>query len=122
MPSPHRPYTRGHRVSVDPEEEAALQELRPVDPPKPRDKPRIPVLNANDRLTGRIKRIEIGRGFAFIRDDRDPDAPVDYFMHFSVLVGGLQAFNDLNVGDRVEFWAVGSDKGPRAVRVVRLGD
>ncbi len=62
-------------------------------------------------MKGTIKTLT-DRGFGFITPE---DGSKDIFFHSSALAG--VAFNELNVGDAVEFETEMSDKGPRAAGV-----
>lgn len=63
-------------------------------------------------MLGTIKTLT-EKGFGFIKQDEDAK---DIFFHSSGLAGGI-TYNELQVGDRVEYEAVDSEKGPRAVEV-----
>lgn len=65
-------------------------------------------------MKGTIKRIVSDKNFGFIGLE---DGSKDVFFHASGLSG--VEFSALNVGDVVEFEVEESDKGPRAVNVVR---
>ena len=62
--------------------------------------------------TGTIKRIVADRGFGFIAADDEKE----YFFHRGGLDGSLE-FDRLVGGEKVEFDAEASPKGPRANRV-----
>lgn len=54
------------------------------------------------------------RGFFFIKPD---DGGADVFGHARSLQQTGKAFNDLAVGDRVQYTEIEGEKGPRAVDV-----
>lgn len=62
--------------------------------------------------TGTIVRFSAANGYGFITPDDGGD---DVFVHASLLSAEFR--NDLPVGARVEFRAVESDRGPKAVGV-----
>jgi cold shock protein len=64
------------------------------------------------RQTGTVEFFKEDRGFGFIRPD---DGSKDIFVHHSAIQG--EGFKTLKRGDRVEFEAVESPKGPRAENV-----
>ncbi|PJE57845.1 MAG: cold-shock protein [Candidatus Portnoybacteria bacterium CG10_big_fil_rev_8_21_14_0_10_36_7] len=64
--------------------------------------------------TGKIARLT-DRGFGFITEDGGSS---DIFFHSNELQG--VAFNDLKVGDSVQFEVGESPKGPNAVKVSRV--
>ena len=64
-------------------------------------------------MTGKIKTLT-GKGFGFIA--RDGEAK-DLFFHAKELQG--VTFEELQVGDTVNFEVAESDKGPNAVKVSR---
>lgn len=64
--------------------------------------------------TGKIARLT-DRGFGFITEDGGTS---DLFFHSNELQG--VAFNDLKVGDAVQFEIGESPKGPNAVKVSRV--
>lgn len=70
--------------------------------------------------TGVIAHVVVDRGFAFVRDDAADGKwqGMEYFLH-RAMIGG-EAFNQLEQGMRVQFDAVFSPKGWRAVRVTRI--
>jgi len=59
-------------------------------------------------MNGWIKKVVMEKGFGFIRDDQNQE----YFFHRSALDHGQ--FEDLIVGQMVEFEVEESSKGPRA--------
>lgn len=61
---------------------------------------------------GTIKTKVAGKPFGFISQEGQEK---DVFFHESALVG--VTFDELNVGDAVEFEKEDSDKGPKAVKV-----
>lgn len=67
------------------------------------------------RLTGVVKFFNTEKGYGFIAPD---NGQKDVFVHYSALQGS--GFRNLNEGDRVEFSVEASNKGPRAVDVVKL--
>lgn len=64
--------------------------------------------------TGKIARLT-DRGFGFITEDSGSS---DIFFHSNELQG--VAFNDLKVGDAVQFEIGDSPKGPNAIKVSRV--
>lgn len=64
-------------------------------------------------MTGTIARLQVEKGFGFIKDDKGQD----YFFHRSAVVG--EAMDNLREGDSVEFTAGQGPKGPRAESVRR---
>jgi CspA family cold shock protein len=64
---------------------------------------------------GIIKWFDNKKGFGFIAQD---EGGQDVFVHFSVISG--DGFKTLEEGDRVEFEAVPSDKGLKALSVSKL--
>lgn len=66
-------------------------------------------------MSGRIKKLEADRGFGFVAGEDGKD----YFFHRSS-VDGSTRFDELSVGDSVDFTVEPSDRGPRAGRVRRI--
>jgi CspA family cold shock protein len=64
-------------------------------------------------MTGTIARLQVEKGFGFIRDGGGND----YFFHRSAVFG--EGIEDLREGDSVEFTMGQSPKGPRADSVRR---
>ncbi len=64
---------------------------------------------------GIIKWFDNKKGFGFIAHD---EGGQDGFVHFSVIGG--EGFKTLDEGDRVEFEFTQSDKGLKALSVVKL--
>ena len=64
-------------------------------------------------MTGKIARLQLEKGFGFIKDD----AGRDYFFHRSAVYG--EGIENLREGDSVEFTASDGPKGPRADSVRR---
>ena len=64
---------------------------------------------------GIIKWFDNKKGFGFIAQD---EGGQDVFVHFSVIGG--EGFKTLDEGDRVEFEVTQSDKGLKALSVVKL--
>lgn len=64
-------------------------------------------------MTGTIARLQVEKGFGFIRDA----AGKDYFFHRSAIFG--EGIEDLREGDTVEFTVGEGPKGPRAENVRR---
>jgi CspA family cold shock protein len=62
--------------------------------------------------TGTVKKVVADRGFGFITGDDGKD----YFFHRDALDGTIQ-FERLVGGEKVEFDAQSSPRGPRAVNV-----
>ena len=63
---------------------------------------------------GKVKRLVSDRGFGFIEGDRD-----DVFFHHTDVTGVL--FEDLQVGQMLEYEVGQGPKGPRAVNVRPVG-
>lgn len=68
-----------------------------------------------DRITGTVKFFNGDKGFGFISPE---NGQKDVFVHYSAIQGS--GFRNLTEGDRVEFRVEPSDKGPRAVEVVKI--
>ena len=67
------------------------------------------------RVQGTVKWFNAAKGYGFItRDDGEPDV----FVHFTAIAGS--GFRELHEGDRVEFIAAASSKGPQASNVTKL--
>ena len=65
-------------------------------------------------MTGKVKWFNAEKGFGFIeREEGD-----DIFVHFTAIQG--EGFKTLEEGQEVEFEVVESEKGPKAVKVVKL--
>ena len=64
---------------------------------------------------GIIKWFDNKKGFGFIAQD---EGGQDVFVHFSVISG--EGFKTLEEGDRVEFEVTQSDKGLKALNVVKV--
>ena len=67
------------------------------------------------RARGQIARWEPERNFGFVRPDSPDDAP-DIFCHITGLAGRWEP----RAGDHVEFELAETERGERALRVVRL--
>ena len=65
--------------------------------------------------TGKVKWFNDQKGFGFIAQD---EGGQDVFVHFSVIGG--EGFKTLEEGDRVEFEVTQSDKGLKALNVIKL--
>lgn len=65
-------------------------------------------------MKGTIKTLLSGKNFGFITPE---DGSKDLFFHATSLSG--VDFSQLNTGDKVNFEVEQSEKGPRAVNVVR---
>lgn len=65
-------------------------------------------------MKGTIKRLVVEKNFGFITPE---GADKDVFFHATELVD--VRFNELNVGDVVEFEVADSEKGPKATGVKR---
>lgn len=70
----------------------------------------------DDRLRGKISRLNQGFGFIEAVDGRD------YFFHWSQLNKFSKHFRNLTVGDEVEFQPGRTDDGPRAFNIQTLDD
>ena len=70
-------------------------------------------LHAEATMTGTIARLQMEKGFGFIKDN----AGQDYFFHRSAVVG--EGMENLREGDSVEFTVGQGPKGPRAESVRR---
>jgi len=66
-----------------------------------------------ETMTGTIARLQVEKGFGFIRDG----AGQDYFFHRSAVSG--ERIKNLREGDSVEFTVGQGPKGPRAESVRR---
>jgi CspA family cold shock protein len=64
---------------------------------------------------GVIKWFDNKKGFGFIAQD---EGGQDVFVHFSVIGG--EGFKTLAEGDRVEFEVTQSDKGLKALNVIKM--
>ncbi len=70
-----------------------------------------------DRLTGKVKWFNDGKGYGFITPD---EGEKDCFVHHSAIQGA--GFKSLREGEQVEFEIVQGEKGPAAQNVVKLSD
>jgi CspA family cold shock protein len=68
----------------------------------------------SERVTGRVKWFNSGKGYGFIERDDGPDV----FVHYSAIQG--EGFRTLEEGQVVEFSIEQSPKGPQAANVVRV--
>ncbi len=68
----------------------------------------------SERVTGRVKWFNSGKGYGFIERDDGPDV----FVHYSAIQG--EGFRTLEEGQMVEFSIEQSPKGPQAANVVRI--
>jgi len=66
-----------------------------------------------DRMMGTVKWFNTTKGYGFIAPD---DGAKDIFVH----VTAVQSTSPLGEGDRVEFGLEESDKGPKAIEVVKV--
>ena len=96
--------TRQDRVDVDPNTGTVTS--------------RVPIVSSDQRKVGYVKKLKRDKGFGFLQEEGQPEP--EYFFHYSLLKGGLDAFGELTEGDKVAFHAVASTKGARAVMVERL--
>lgn len=82
----------------------------------------IPTSSTETRrtATGVVVHLLMDRGFGFIKDDATEGkwAGIEYFLHRTMV--GTELFNTLASGQRVQFDAVFSSKGWRAIRIVRM--
>jgi cold shock protein len=69
----------------------------------------------SNRIQGTVKFFNGDKGFGFISPE---DGQKDVFVHHSAIIA--EGFRNLFEGDRVEFSVEKSDKGPRAVEVVKI--
>lgn len=74
--------------------------------------PRSHAAPSDTRLSGKIARIIVDKGFFFIKGDTDG---VDYFGHMSSLEDAT--IHDLKQGQRVSYILGDSAKGPRAEQI-----
>lgn len=70
---------------------------------------------SDNRIQGTVKWFNGTKGFGFITPD---DGGKDLFVHYSEIQGN--GFKNLEEGDRVEMTAEQGQKGPQAVRVVKI--
>lgn len=68
-------------------------------------------------MTGKILRLIFPRGFGFLKGPEDEDK--DLFFHCSGVEG---SFEDLKVGDLVNYEVEEGEKGPRAVKVQKIAE
>ncbi|MEA3396102.1 MAG: cold-shock protein [Chloroflexota bacterium] len=66
-------------------------------------------------MIGTVKWFNEKKGYGFITPENGES---DVFVHFTDLTGS--GFKTLNEGEQVEFEIAQSDRGPKAVNVVRL--
>ncbi len=66
-------------------------------------------------MVGTVKWFNEKKGYGFITPENGES---DVFVHFTDLEGS--GFKTLNEGEQVEFEIAQSDRGPKAVNVVRL--
>jgi len=66
-------------------------------------------------MKGKVKWFNESKGYGFIEKE---DGSGDVFVHFSAIKS--EGFKTLHEGERVEFEIVDSDKGPKAVNVVKM--
>lgn len=58
-------------------------------------------------MLGTVKNIKAQNGFGFITPDEGKE---DLFFHFSALEGGVDTFNTIQVGQKVEFDVINGKK------------
>ncbi|MDR0831956.1 MAG: cold shock domain-containing protein [Bacillales bacterium] len=68
-------------------------------------------------MIGKVRRFSKEKGFGFIRVEGDEGKYEDYFFHYKDLV--MDGFKVIDEGATVEFEVVKSEKGPKAVHVVK---
>ncbi len=68
-----------------------------------------------DRIQGTVKWFNSTKGFGFISPD---DASKDVFVHHSAIQ--MEGYKELDENDRVEFEVEQGEKGPAAVRVIKI--
>lgn len=72
-------------------------------------------MSIGNRVTGKVKWFKDQKGFGFIVRD---DGQGDVFVHHTGISG--TGFKSLAEGDSVEFDVVPSDKGEKAVNVLKI--
>ena len=70
-----------------------------------------------EKENGTVKWFNRAKGYGFIVSDLDS---VEVFVHYSDIMDGVRYQKNLEDGERVRFRRVSSDRGPKAVAVVKV--
>ena len=68
--------------------------------------------------TGRVKWYDKTKGYGFIKMENGQDA----FVHYSDIVGDSSDYKTLEEGMVVEFDLTQSERGPKAINIVKIED